>query len=81
VIVRGLWKNGGFYCLIIFKKGGTNMAKKLTTLYVDVELLERLNKLSAITRVPMSVYTREAVDLALDKHEKQIKVQQEKREA
>ena len=57
------------------------MAKKLTTLYVDVELLERLNKLSAMTRVPMSVYTREAVDLALDKHEKQIKMQQEKREA
>ena len=55
------------------------MAKKLTTLYVDVELLERLNKLSAMTRVPMSVYTREAVDLALDKHEKQIKVQQEKK--
>ena len=57
------------------------MAKKLTTLYVDVELLERLNILSAMTRVPMSVYTREAVDLALDKHEKQIKVQQEKNEA
>jgi predicted DNA-binding protein len=57
------------------------MAKKLTTLYVDVELLERLNKLSAMTRVPMSVYTREAVDLALDKHEKQIKVQQEESEA
>jgi predicted DNA-binding protein len=56
------------------------MAKKLTTLYVDVELLERLNKLSAITRVPKSVYTREAVDLALDKHEKQLKMQQEKRE-
>ena len=57
------------------------MAKKLTTLYVDVELLERLNKLSAMTRVPMAVYTREAVDLALDKHEKKIKVQQEKSEA
>ena len=51
------------------------MAKKLTTLYVDVELLKRLNRLSAVTRVPMAVYTREAVDLALDKHEKQIKVQ------
>ena len=56
------------------------MAKKLTTLYVDVELIERLNKLSAITRVPKAVYTREAVDLALDKHEKQIKIQREKRE-
>ena len=54
------------------------MAKKLTTLYVDVELLARLNKLSARTRVPMAVYTREAVDLALDKHEKEIKVQREK---
>ena len=54
------------------------MAKKLTTLYVDVELLERLNRLSALTRVPMAVYTREAVDLALDKHEKEIKMQQEK---
>jgi predicted DNA-binding protein len=62
-------------------RGGTNMAKKLTTLYVDVELLKRLNKLSAMTRVPMAVYTREAVDLALDKHEKEIKIQQEKREA
>ena len=58
------------------------MAKKLTTLYLDVKLVERLNKLSALTRVPMAVYTREAVDLALDKHEKQIKMQQqEKREA
>jgi predicted DNA-binding protein len=58
------------------------MAKKLRTLYIDVELIERLNKLSAMTRVPKSVYTREAVDLALDKHEKQIKMQQqEKREA
>ena len=54
------------------------MAKKLTTLYVDVELLERLNRLSALTRVPMAVYTREAVDLALDKHEKEIQIQQEK---
>jgi hypothetical protein len=70
----------GFFLIRHLKKGGTNMAKKLTTLYLDVELLERLNKLSAVTRVPMAVYTREAVDLALDKHEKQIKVQLEKRE-
>ena len=57
------------------------MAKKLTTLYLDIELVERLNRLSALTKVPMAVYTREAVDLALNKHEKQIKMQQEKREA
>ena len=71
----------GFLLLYHLKKGGTTMAKKLTTLYVDVELLERLNKLSALTRVPMAVYTREAVDLALDKHEKKIKIQQGENEA
>jgi predicted DNA-binding protein len=70
----------GIFIYISSKKGGTNMAKKLTTLYLDVELLERLNKLSALTRVPKAVYTREAVDLALDKHEKEMKMQQEKRE-
>ena len=52
------------------------MAKKLTTLYLDVELIKRLNRLSALTRVPMAVYTREAVDIALDKYEKEIKFQQ-----
>jgi len=51
------------------------MAKKLTTLYIDVELLERLNRLSAMTRVPKAVYTREAVDLALEKHEKAAQAQ------
>ena len=56
------------------------MAKKLTTLYVEVEQEERLKKLSVMTRVPKAVYTREAVDLALDKHEKEIKMQQEKKE-
>ena len=53
------------------------MAKKLTTLYLDVELIKRLNRLSALTRVPMAVYTREAVDLALDKYEEQINIPQE----
>ena len=56
------------------------MAKKLTTLYLDVELINRLNRLSALTRVPKAVYTREAVDLALNKHEKEIKMQREKKE-
>jgi predicted DNA-binding protein len=73
----GKW---GFLLMGHLKKGGTTMAKKLTTLYLDVELLERLNKLSALTRVPKAVYTREAVDLALDKHEKEIKMQREKKE-
>jgi len=66
----------GFLLLCHLKKGGNYMAKKLTTLYLDVELIKRLNRLSALTRVPMAVYTREAVDIALDKYEKEIKVQQ-----
>jgi predicted DNA-binding protein len=49
------------------------MAKKLTTLYIDVELIERLNALSAKTRVPKAVYIRSAIDLVLKKHEKHLK--------
>ena len=52
------------------------MAKKLTTLYLDVKQEERLKKLSAMTRVPRAVYTREAVDLVLNKHEKEIREKQ-----
>jgi len=47
------------------------MAKKLTTLYLDLELIERLNKLSAETRVPRAVYIRDAIDLVLKKYEKE----------
>lgn len=46
------------------------MAKKLTTLYLDLELIERLNKLSTETRVPRAVYIRDAIDLVLKKYEK-----------
>ena len=53
------------------------MAKKLTTLYLEVKQEERLKKLSAMTRVPRAVYTREAVDLVLKKHEKEMKERQE----
>lgn len=48
------------------------MAKKLTTLYLDVELIERLNKLSLETRVPKAVYIRDAIDLVLNKYEKEL---------
>ena len=51
---------------------GGYMAKKLTTLYLDLELIERLNKLSAETRVPRAVYIRDAIDLVLKKYEKAI---------
>jgi len=48
------------------------MAKKLTTLYLDLELIERLNKLSSETRVPRAVYIRDAIDLVLKKYENKM---------
>jgi len=49
------------------------MAKALRTVFVDEITLARLNKLSAITRIPKAVFIREGVDLMLDKHERQLK--------
>ena len=40
----------------------------MTTIYLDVEQIERLRKLSAKTRVPQAVYIREGIDLALKRH-------------
>ena len=42
------------------------MAKKLVSLHMEEEQIERLARLSAKTRVPRSVYIREGIDLALD---------------
>ena len=45
------------------------MSKKLLrTVFLDVEQIERLRKLSAKTRVPQAVYIREGIDFALNKH-------------
>ena len=52
------------------------MAKKLTTLYLDVEQEEKLKTLSVITRVPKAVYTREAINLVLKKHEEEMRERQ-----
>lgn len=50
------------------------MSKKaLRSVYLDSDQVERLKKLSAITRVPQAVYIREGLDLVMDKHEKKIK--------
>jgi len=49
------------------------MTKKLTTIYLDIEQLERLNKLSSMTKTTKSVYIREAFDLVLKKYEKELK--------
>jgi hypothetical protein len=54
------------------KMKGGNMTKKLTTIYLDIEQLERLNKLSSMTKITKSAYIREAFDLVLKKYENEI---------
>ena len=55
-------------------------AKVLRTVFIEGRQLERLTRLSVITRVPQAIYMREAIDTALDKHEKQLKGKRKKRE-
>ena len=55
------------------------MTKLLRTVYVDEITVARLNKLSAITRIPKAVLIREGIDLMLDKHEKKLKRKRNKR--
>jgi predicted DNA-binding protein len=50
------------------------MAKKaLRSVYLDLEQVERLKRLSDKTRVPQAVYIREGLDLVMSKHEKKLK--------
>ena len=48
------------------------MAKKLKSIYIDIEQFERLNRLSARTGVTKSDYIREAFDLILKKGERHL---------
>ena len=54
------------------------MTKKLTTIYLDIEQLERLNKLSSLTKTTKSEYIREAFDIVLKKYEKELKKKPQK---
>ncbi len=42
--------------------------KVLRSIYLDIEQVERIKKLSAQTRVSQAVYIREGIDLVLNKH-------------
>jgi len=46
--------------------------KILRSIYIDIEQLERLERLSTKTRGPKAAYSREALGLVLDKYEKQL---------
>ena len=59
-------------------KSGKQTEKVLRTVFLEERQLERLNRLSAMTRVPQAVYFREAIDIALAKHEKRLKGKRKK---
>ncbi len=50
--------------------GKTKIAR---TIYINGEQLEALKKLSEKTKVPQSVYVREALDMLLEKYSDQLK--------
>jgi len=47
--------------------------KALRSIYLDIEQIERLKKLSAQTRVPQAVYIREGIDFVLNRHLKKTR--------
>ena len=46
-------------------------SKVLRSIYLDITQVERIKKLSEITKVPQAVYVREGLELILRKYEEQ----------
>jgi hypothetical protein len=46
--------------------------KVLRSIYLDITQVEKIKKLSEITKVPQAVYVRQGLDLILRKYEEQI---------
>lgn len=44
----------------------------LRSIYLDITQVEKIKRLSEITKVPQAVYVREGLDLILNKYEGQI---------
>ena len=55
------------------KKNKSSEKKIMRSFFLDKKQLERLNRLSATTRVPMAVYIRDGLELVLNKHEREVK--------
>ena len=47
--------------------------KVARTIYINDEQMEALKRLSEKTKVPQSVYVREALDMLLEKYSEQLK--------
>jgi predicted DNA-binding protein len=52
--------------------------KVLRSIYLDIAQVERIKKLSEVTKVPQAVYVREGLDLLLQKYEAKIDAQSHK---
>ena len=52
--------------------------KVLRSIYLDIAQVERIKKLSEVTKVPQAVYVREGLDLLLQKYEEKIDAQAHK---
>ena len=50
-----------------------NQTKVARTIYINGEQVEALKRLSEKTKVPQSVYVREALDMLLEKYSEQLK--------
>ncbi len=65
-----------YYIITYFKlvRGGFLTHKKVArTIYIKDEQLEALKRLSEKTKVPQSVYVREALDMLLEKYSEQLR--------
>lgn len=47
--------------------------KVLRSIYLDLDQIEKIKKLSEKTKVPQAVYVREGLDLLLQKYEEQLR--------
>ena len=60
---------------IVFQLQGVFLSQKKVarTIYIKDEQMEALKRLSEKTKVPQSVYVREALDMLLEKYSEQLK--------
>jgi hypothetical protein len=64
-----------YYIVFYFIEERKSLAQKKVarTIYIKDEQLEALKRLSEKTKVPQSVYVREALDMLLEKYSEQLK--------
>jgi hypothetical protein len=65
------------YCIILYFNLGRGVflaqKKVARTIYINDEQMEALKRLSEKTKVPQSVYVREALDMLLEKYSEQLR--------